>query len=74
MVEFYIKTQDPKSHIEACSLINCFNCEIIVDRICEKDEPFYGLFYVKASEDAFEVFSEFSSGITIEYPRNKTLR
>jgi hypothetical protein len=55
-------------------LINCFNCEIIVDRICEKDEPFYGLFYVKASEDAFEVFSGFSAGISIEYPPNKTLR
>ena len=74
MVEFYIKTQDPKSHIEASSLINSFNCEILIDRICEKDEPFYGVFYVKATEDAFEIFSSFSAGITVEYPSNRTLR
>jgi hypothetical protein len=47
MVEFYVKTHDPKSHIEACSLINYFNCEIIKDKVCEKDEPFYGVFYVR---------------------------
>jgi hypothetical protein len=74
MVEFYVKTHDPKSHIEACSLINYFNCEIITDKVCEKDEPFYGVFYVRATEDAFEVFGEFSIGITVEYPPGKTLR
>jgi hypothetical protein len=74
MVEFYVKTQDPKSHIEACSLINYFNCEIITDRICENDEPFYGVFYVRSTEESFEVFTEFSIGITVEYPPGKTLR
>lgn len=74
MVEFYVKTNDPKSHIQACSIINYFKCEIITDRICDKDEPFYGIFYVRALEEAFEIFTEFSSDITVEYPPGKTLR
>jgi len=74
MVEFYVKTQDPKSHIEACSLINYFNCKIITDRVCEKNESFYGVFYVRTTEEAFEVFSEISIGITVQYPNGKTLR
>lgn len=74
MLEFYVKTKDPKAHIEACSLINYFGCEILSDRICEKDEPYYGVFYIRGIEDAFEIFSEFSENISVEYPDSKTLR
>lgn len=74
MLEFYVKTKDPKAHIEACSLINYFECEILSDRICEKDEAYYGVFYIKAVEEAFEIFSEFSESISVEYPDSKTLR
>jgi hypothetical protein len=74
MLEFYVKTLDPKTHIEACSLITYFGCEILSDRICDESEPFYGVFYIKATEEAFEIFSDFSNGITLEYPPGKTLR
>jgi hypothetical protein len=74
LLEFYVKSRDPKSHIEACSLINYFNCEILTDRICEKEEPYYGVFYVKGNEESFEIFTEFSDGLSVEYPQGKTLR
>ena len=74
MLEFYVKSRDPKSHIQACSLINYFNCEILTDRICERDEAYYGVFYVRGNEESFEIFTEFSEGISVEYPQGKTLR
>ena len=74
MIEYYIKTRDPKAHIEACSIINYFYCEILTDKICEKDDTFYGIFYVRSTEETFEILSEFSDGIILELPPGKILR
>lgn len=74
MLEFYVKTANPVCHIEACSIINYFLCEIISDRICGKDEDFYGVFLIKADPDVFEIFSNFSSGITLEYHQDNIIR
>jgi hypothetical protein len=74
LIEYYIKTTNPKSHIEACSIINYFFCEILSDRICQRDEPFYGVFFVKSNEETFEILSDFSSDIVLEIPPGKILR
>jgi hypothetical protein len=74
LIDYYIKTKDPRSHIEACSIINYFFCEILSDRICEKGEPFYGIFFVKSNEETFEILSEFSGDIVLELPPGKVIR
>lgn len=74
MIEYYLKTLDPRAHIEACSIINFFFCEILSDRICNADESFYGVFYVRSTEETFEILSEISEGIILELPPEKTVR
>jgi len=74
MLKFYIKTHNPKSHIEACSFISFFGAEILYDEICEKGSEYYGIFHVNGTPDFFETISEFPGEITIQIPQEKLLR
>ena len=74
MLNFYIKSLNPKGHIEACSFISYFRAEILSDEIYGNNKEYYGSFYVNGSEDLFEVLSEFSSDLIIDLPPGKTIR
>jgi hypothetical protein len=74
VLTFYIKSLNPKGHIEACSFISYFLAEVVSAEICDKDCDFYGVFHVNGSEEFFDLLSEFSSDITLELPPEKTLR
>ena len=73
MLEFYIKTADPKSHIQACEIISLMGAEILEDEFGNGDDSYYGFFHVNASEECFEVFGDFQE-ITLEIPPNKMIR
>jgi hypothetical protein len=74
VINFFIKTHNPRGHIEACSFISHFGAEIINHEICEKKKSFYGVFYVYGSEELFEIISEFSPDITLEIPPENIVR
>ena len=57
MLVFYVQSQDPKTHIEACSIIDFLNIKILDSKIGDQNDPFYGEFMVEGSPDAFEIFS-----------------
>jgi hypothetical protein len=74
LLNFYIKSKDPRSHIQLCELISLTGMEILEDyfgdSVCES---YYGMFHVRGSEEDFELVSEFPD-IIIEIPPNKILR
>ena len=74
MLNFYIKSLNPRGHIEACSFISYFLAEVISAEICDPSEDFYGIFHVNGTEELFELLSEYSSDLTLEIPPEKTLR
>lgn len=74
MINFFIKTHNPRGHIEACSFISHFGAEIIKHEICENNADFYGFFHVDGAEELFEIISEFSPDITLEIPPENIVR
>lgn len=74
MLDYYIKSAGPKSHLQACELISIMGVEIAEDGfgIPGKDN-FYGYFRVYSEVQTFEILSEFQD-ITLEFPPGKTLR
>jgi hypothetical protein len=74
LLEFYIKSTDPRSHIQLCDLISLTGAEILDDKFGDLEaEGYYGMFLVKGSEESFELISEFPD-IIIEIPPNKLIR
>ena len=47
--------------------------EILEDEFCGPDDEYYGIFKVLSDSDAFDVFVDLPD-ITIDFPRNRTLR
>jgi hypothetical protein len=73
LLEYYIKTIDPRSHIGVCEIISLMGIEILEDEFCGPDDEYYGIFKVLSDSDAFDVFVDLPD-ITIDFPRNRTLR
>jgi hypothetical protein len=70
VLTFYIKTLNPKAHIDACSFISYYRAEILEDKINDRREEFYGLFLVNGHPELYEMLSTFSSDIILEVPKN----
>ena len=73
MVEYKIKSKNPKVHIKLCSLVNYFVMEIISEKFGSRDDNFYGEFHVKSTEESYEILSE-DPEIYIEYIPGKIIR
>jgi hypothetical protein len=74
LLEFYIKSIDPKSHIQMCEIISMTGMEILHDSFGDLEiDGYYGMFHVNGSEEAFELASDFPDFI-IELPPGKVLR
>jgi hypothetical protein len=72
-VEFKVKTEDPKSHLLACSAINFFGPFIVDSGISLEKEEFYGFFVLDGSPDLVESLYHLP-GITLEMPRELPLK
>jgi len=70
VLTFYIKTLNPKAHIDACSFISYYRAEILEDKINDRRDKFYGLFLVSGHLELYEMLSTFSSDIILEIPKN----
>ena len=74
MLEYYIKSIDPKSHIAVCEIISMLGIEIISDSFGDTQlDDYYGFFHVRSNENSFDIVSEFPD-IIIEIPKGKILR
>jgi hypothetical protein len=73
LVEYKIKSSDPKTHIGVCSLVNYFMMEIISESFGKKDDGFYAVFHVKSTEESFEIISE-TQNVTLEFIPGKIIR
>ncbi len=72
-MQFKVKTETPKSHIEACSVIDYFKSEIISHGFGKSEDEFYGEFYLEGSEECFEIMSSLP-GITVFMDPSNTVR
>ncbi len=73
MVEYKIKSLNPKNHIKVCSFVNYFMMEIIGESFGKKEDSFYAEFHVKSTEESFEILSE-DPEIIIEFIPGKIIR
>lgn len=73
MLEYYIKTIDPRSHIGVCEIISLMGIEILEDGFGGPDDEYYGFFKLFSDADSFDVFSDLPD-ITIDFPTNKVIR
>ncbi len=73
LLQFKIKTETPKSHLEACSVIDYFRSEIISHKFGTSEEDFYGEFHLEGSDECFEIMSNLP-GITVFIDPENTLR
>ena len=65
MLEFYIKTYSPESHIQICELISLTLTHILSDKMGSDLDDFYGMFILSSNSEIYEIFSEFE-GINLE--------
>jgi len=73
LVEYKIKSLNPKDHIRICSFVNYFMMEIVSESFGTKKDKFYAEFHVKSTEESFEILSE-ESGIILEFVPGKIIR
>ena len=73
MLEYYIKTIDPRSHIAVCEIISLMGIEILEDGFGGSDDEYYGIFKLMSDPDGFDVFVELPD-ITIDFPPTKVVR
>jgi len=73
LLEYYIKTMDPRSHIGVCEIISLMGIKIISDSFGESSDEYYGIFRVISDSDAFDIFTELPD-VVIDIPENKVLR
>jgi len=69
-VKYTIRTQDPRSHIEACSIIDYFRCKIVEEKLGTSDDEFYGEFTLEGDENSFEIFSALTGMSAFMDPTN----
>lgn len=73
ILQFKIKTETPKSHLEACSVIDYFRSGIISHKFGTHEDDFYGEFFLEGSGECFEIMSSIS-GITVFMDPTNTIR
>lgn len=73
MVEYKIKSLNPKDHIKVCSFVNYFMMEIISESFGKNEDNFYAEFHVKSTEESFDILSE-EGGIILEFIPGKIIR
>jgi hypothetical protein len=73
MLEYYIKTIDPRSHIGVCEIISLMGIKILEDGFGGKDDEYYGIFKLMSDSEGFDVFVELPD-ITIDFPPSKVVR
>jgi len=72
LLEYIVKSTDPKSHIQLCEIISSLYIEILGDGFYDSP-PFYAWFRIKSQPEDYELFSEFP-GINMEIPSDKTIK
>lgn len=73
LVKFTIQTNNPKTHIEACSVVDYFRCNILKEKMGNPGDDFYAEFVLESSEECFEILSAFP-GISVFMDPGNTLR
>ena len=74
MLEYYVKSPSPKSHIAVCEIISMLGMEILADTFGDiRSDGYYGFFHIKGDVDVFDILSDFPE-VTIEIPQGKILR
>lgn len=73
MIEYFIKTYDPRAHLSVCSIISMLGVEIIEDSFGDPDSDYYGRFYVKSPAESFDIIFDFP-GVILEMPDKSTIR
>jgi hypothetical protein len=73
LVKFTIQTSNPKTHIEACSVVDYFRCNILKEKMGNQEDAFYAEFLLESSEECFEILSAFP-GISVFMDPGNTLR
>jgi hypothetical protein len=73
LLEFYIKTYSPEVHIQICELISLTLTKILVDKMGDDSDDFYGMFLLRSGDEVYELFTEFQD-ITLEMPKGKVIR
>jgi hypothetical protein len=76
LIEYYIKTYDPRAHLSVCSIVSMLGVEIIQDSFGDPNDPdsdYYGKFYVKSPAESFDLIFDFP-GVILEMPDKSTIR
>lgn len=73
MIEYYIKTDGPRTHIAVCEMISLLGVEIIDDDFGGPESGYYGKFYVKSEIESFEIIFDFP-GVTMEISDKNIIR
>jgi hypothetical protein len=73
LLEYYIKTLNPQSHINVCETISILGIQILEDGFSPREEETYGFFKLRSDDFAFEVLSDLSD-VTLELPKDRTIR
>jgi hypothetical protein len=73
LLEYYIKTTDPRSHIGVCEIISLMGIEILEDGFGGATDDYYGVFKLLSDTEGFDVFVELPD-IVIYFPKNKITR
>jgi len=73
ILKFKIKTETPKSHLEACSIIDYFRSEIISHKVGTHEDDFYGEFTLEGTSECYEIMSSLQ-GITVFMDPSNTIR
>lgn len=73
MLEYYIKTIDPRSHIGVCEIISLMGIEILEDGFGDSTDDYYGIFKVFSDTDALDILSDLPD-VQIDFPRERVIR
>jgi len=74
LLEYYVKSYGPKSHIAVCEIISMFGIEILTDSFGDIElDGYYGFFHIKSDNEGFDILSDFPE-VTTEIPQGKILR
>ena len=73
MLEYIVKSIDPKSHIQLCEIISTLYIEIIDSHFADPGSSYYGYFKIRSEPEDCEIFMEFSD-LIVEMPKGKIIR
>jgi hypothetical protein len=70
LLEYIVKSIDPKSHIQLCEIISTLYIEILDSHIAPSGAPYYGYFLIRSEPEDYEIFMDFND-LIVEIPKNK---